>query len=123
MKMEPVPSITETNVQMGASCYPTEEGMSELIKAECFSRPLEKPTQFKPTVEEMCNIGSRRKRKESRDRNLTDEVVEEYRLLIVDSNSLHRQFYEEAAFKVYGTLPPGKGSFTAALKNMAGKKI
>ena len=48
-------------------------------------------------------------------RHLTDEMLEKYRRMSEDSDLWQRQ-YEEAAFKVYGTLPARKISFQAAAK-------
>ena len=48
-------------------------------------------------------------------RHLTDEMLEKFRRLSEESDLYKRQ-YEEAAFKVYGTLPSGKQSFQTATK-------
>ena len=48
-------------------------------------------------------------------RHLTDEMLEIYRRMSEESDLYKRQ-YEEAAFKVYGTLPSGKQSFQTATK-------
>ena len=48
-------------------------------------------------------------------RHLTDEMLEKYRRMSEESDLYKRQ-YEEAAFRVYGTLPASKTSFHAATK-------
>ena len=48
-------------------------------------------------------------------RHLTDEMLEKYRRMSEESDLYKRQ-YEEAAFKVYGTLPSGKQSLQTATK-------
>ena len=48
-------------------------------------------------------------------RHLTDEMLEKYRRMSEESDLYKRQ-YEEAAFRVYGTLPASKIFFHAATK-------
>lgn len=48
-------------------------------------------------------------------RYLSDEMLEKYRRMSEESD-LYLKQYEEAAFRVYGTLPAGKTSFQAAMK-------
>ncbi len=54
-------------------------------------------------------------------RYLTDEMLEKYRRMSEESD-LYRKQYEEAAFKVYGTLPARKTSFQAAAKKKGEQK-
>lgn len=46
-------------------------------------------------------------------RYLTDEMLEKYHRISEESD-LYRKQYEEAAFRVYGTLPARKMTFQAA---------
>lgn len=48
-------------------------------------------------------------------RHLTDEMLEKCRRMSEDSELYQRQ-YEEAVFKVYGTLPARKTSFQVSAK-------
>ena len=50
------------------------------------------------------------KERKFRFRHLTDEMLEKYRRMSEEQELYQRQ-YEEAAFKVYGTLPAGKTTF------------
>ena len=47
-------------------------------------------------------------RSKGRFRYLTEEILDAYHQLSVDENIWRKQ-YEEAAFRVYGTLPSGHG--------------
>ena len=48
-------------------------------------------------------------------RYLTDEMLEKHRRMS-EASDLYQSLYEEAAYKVYGTLPAGKTTFQAATK-------
>ena len=70
-----------------------------------FSGEQEKPRLSKPTTERKPQF-----------RYVTDEMLEKYRRMSEDSDLWKRQ-YEEAAFKVHGTLPTKKvTSFRGAVK-------
>ena len=75
--------------------------------------------QAKP---ELSKVKQERKERKLRlVRCLTDGMLEEYRPLSQESN-MYKRPYEEAAFKVYGTLPPGKVFYNAAMKYKRGPK-
>lgn len=52
--------------------------------------------------------GKEKQWSKGRFRCLTDEILDTYHQMSVDEN-LWRKQYEEAAFRVYGTLPSGHG--------------
>ena len=68
---------------------------------------------------EMVNNKKEKKEIKSRFRHLTDEMLEEYHRMSIEAELFKRQ-YEEAAFKVYGTLPARKISFK---KNITSVKL
>ena len=78
-----------------------------------FSGEQEKPSPSKPLTGDN-NISNPERKLQFR--YLTDEMLEKYRRMSEDSDLWQRQ-YEEAAFKVYGTLPTKKlNSFRGAPK-------
>ena len=95
---------------------------SRYFLTECFSSTLKNPGQPKPELKEMSDKKGEKKDIKPRQRYLTDEMLEEYRLLSEESG-MYRRPYEEAAFKVYGTLPNGTGFFNAAMKIKRGSKF
>ena len=80
-----------------------------------FSGEQERPSPSKPLTRDN-NISNPERKLQFR--YLTDEMLEKYRRMSEDSDLWQRQ-YEEAAFKVYGTLPTRKlnSSRGAAKKN------
>ena len=76
-----------------------------------FSDEQNKASPSKQLTEEK-NDSKRENEKERkfRFRHLTDEMLEKYRRMSEEQELYQRQ-YEQAAFKVYGTLPARKTSF------------
>ena len=122
--MEEPLSNEERQVRAGTPNYPTstEGKVSEINMAECFSSWLEKTSEAKQPLEEIGDIKQKKKERKLRLRYVTDEMLEKYRLLSEESDKWKRS-YEEAAFKVYGTLPPGKGNFKSTMKNTGGQNL
>ena len=80
-----------------------------------FSGEQEKPSLSKPPTGDNKGNTKHHQRK-LQFRYLTDEMLEKYRQMSEDSDRWQRQ-YEEAVFKVYGTLPTKKlTSFRGASK-------
>jgi len=81
-----------------------------------FSGEHENPSPFKPPTGDNNKGDSKHHERKLQFRYLTDKILEKYRRMSEDSDLWQRQ-YEEAAFKVYGTLPTKKlTSFRGALK-------
>ena len=72
-----------------------------------FSGEQEKASPSKQLTEEKNDSKQENKERKFRFRHLTDEMLEKYRRMSEEQELYQRQ-YEEAAFKVYGTLPAGK---------------
>ena len=85
------------------------------MEASQFSGEQEKPSPSKPPTGDNSKGNTKHERK-LQFRYLTDEMLEKYRQMSEDSDRWQRQ-YEEAVFKVYGTLPTKKlTSFRGASK-------
>lgn len=72
-----------------------------------FSGEQNRPSPSKQLTEEKNDSKRENKERKFRFRHLTDEMLEKYRRMSEEQELYQRQ-YEEAAFKVYGTLPAGK---------------
>ena len=71
-----------------------------------------------PPGETNNNNDSKQEKKAERKprfRYLTEEMLEKYRRMS-EASDLYQNLYEEAVYKVYGTLPAGKTTFQAATK-------
>lgn len=75
-----------------------------------FSGEQKKASPSKQLTEEKNDIKQENKERKFRFRHLTDEMLEKYRRMSEEQELYQRQ-YEEAAFKVYGTLPARKTTF------------
>ena len=75
-----------------------------------FSGEQNKASPTKQLNEEKNDSKRENKERKFRFRHLTDEMLEKYRRMSEEQELYQRQ-YEEAAFKVYGTLPAGKTTF------------
>ena len=71
---------------------------------------LEKAGNLKSPKEEKPKINQEKKIRQLRFRYVTEEMLEKYRR-ISEEEKLYKRQYEEAVFKVYGTLPAEKMSF------------
>lgn len=71
---------------------------------------LEKAGEVKHHKEENPKNNEGRDMSKIRFRYVTAEMLEKYRKMS-EEEELYRRQYEEAAFKVWGTLPAGKMSF------------
>ena len=81
-----------------------------------FSSEKDRPSPSKPPTGDNNKGISRHHERKLHFPYLTDEILEKYRRMSEDSGLWQRQ-YEEAAFKVYGTLPTKKAtSFRGAPK-------
>ena len=75
-----------------------------------FSGEQKKASPSKQLTEEKNDIKQENKERKFRFRHLTDEMLEKYRRMS-EEQELNQRQYEEAAFKVYGTLPARKTTF------------
>ena len=75
-----------------------------------FSDEQNKASPAKQLNEEKNDSKRENKERKFRFRHLTDEMLEKYRRMSEEQELYQRQ-YEEAAFKVYGTIPAGKTTF------------
>lgn len=80
-----------------------------------FSGEQEKASPSKQLTEEKNDSKQENKERKFRFRHLTDEMLEKYRRMS-EEQELYRRQYEEAAFKVYGTLPAGKTTFQVEVR-------
>ena len=80
-----------------------------------FSGEQEKASPSKQLTEEKKDSKQENKERKFRFRHLTDEMLEKYRRMS-EEQELYRRQYEEAAFKVYGTLPAGKTTFQVEVR-------
>ena len=80
-----------------------------------FSGEQEKASPSKQLTEEKNDSKQENKERKFRCRHLTDEMLEKYRRMS-EEQELYRRQYEEAAFKVYGTLPAGKTTFQVQVR-------
>ena len=71
-----------------------------------FSGEQEKASPSKQLTEEKNDSKQENKERKFRFRHLTDEMLEKYRRMS-EGQELYQRQYEEAAFRVYGTLPAG----------------
>lgn len=89
------------------------ESFSPLESASMDSFPpsdLEKPDDLKSLKEEKLKINQEKEKRQIRFRYVTEEMLEKYRKMS-EEEKLYKRQYEEAVFKVYGTLPAEKMSF------------
>ena len=80
-----------------------------------FSGEQEKARPSKQLTEEKNDSKQENKERKFRFRHLTDEMLEKYRRMS-EGQELYQRQYEEAAFKVYGTLPAGKTNFQVQVR-------
>ena len=80
-----------------------------------FSGEQEKASPSEQLTEEKNDSKHENKESKFRFRHLTDEMLEKYRRMSEEQELYQRQ-YEEAAFKVYGTLPAGKTTFQVQVR-------
>ena len=82
-----------------------------------FTRDLEKPGKSEEPREgkKMRNNNQQRHIRKIQLRYVTEEMLEMYRKMSEEEEMFKRQ-YEEAAYKVYGTLPAEKASFNTEPK-------
>ena len=92
-----------------------------MAKCSSSTHRLEKHHQSKLELQNEGRTNAGKKERKPRGRYLTDEMLENYRVLSQE-RGIHKRAYDEAAFRVYGTLPPGEGYFKAALSIRRGRK-
>ena len=86
-----------------------------------FSGKQEMASRSKQLTEDKNDSKQEKKERKLRFRHLTYEMLEKYRRMSEDSE-LYQSQYEEAAFKVYGTLPARKISIQVAAKKEGEQK-